>query len=552
METRKIALILAGGVSLGSYEAGVLTELLYALERLNEKAQADGGPRFVLDVMTGSSAGGMTAMLVSRIMMYDLAGRRHDLFRAWVEDIDILKLMENVPPNALLSKEVIVEIARRYIVEGANDPPTRPASFAPDELLLSLSLSNMHGVDYAIPYAWAGEGEGEAFVSTFFSDGVRFTIRRRDLPDQQTWQTIVDSAIACGNFPIAFQPQPLHREADDYPGSMQASSGFFPRNLLFLDGGLFNNEPLREAIRLSAQADGGTIDPQRVFLLVDPSVNRSYHSSDIDLNAPLEAHFVQMLNMIQGESMARDWLRTNRVNVELGWRDDLVSELARMIRSSSIERSDEVADQLHELADSIVEQKRTLFGSRYPDDYLERSLEKVERQHEDEIRSLATGDVDAVAKRKILARLVFVLNNVAGLQNKSELRLALIGSAPRETAGDQLYAFGGFFDQEWREHDYRRGRIKARKVLPGILGESYPEEQDEEGRPVKDYIIPAAWKRFPQAEMRDADPGLRAAFREVVLERISEILKRIGLPSSLVWMAKKLYISKKVDQLLEL
>ena len=56
MKTRKIALILAGGVSLGSYEAGVLTELLYALQSLNATAEAEGRPTFVLDVMTGSSA----------------------------------------------------------------------------------------------------------------------------------------------------------------------------------------------------------------------------------------------------------------------------------------------------------------------------------------------------------------------------------------------------------------------------------------------------------------------------------------------------------------
>ena len=49
---KKIALILAGGVSLGSYEAGVLTELLYALETLNATALQEGRPRYVLDVMT--------------------------------------------------------------------------------------------------------------------------------------------------------------------------------------------------------------------------------------------------------------------------------------------------------------------------------------------------------------------------------------------------------------------------------------------------------------------------------------------------------------------
>ena len=552
METRKIALILAGGVSLGSYEAGVLTELLYALEALNQRAEANGGPRFVLDVMTGSSAGGMTAVLVSRIMLYDLAARRGDLFRAWVEDIDILRLMQNVPPNALLSKDVINEIAQRYVIEGADTPPRQAASFAPDRLRLSLSLSNMHGIDYAIPYAWpGGSGEGE-FVSTFFSDGARFEIDRHVPPGRETWQHIMDVAIACGNFPLAFQPQPLYRGAGDYPGSLQAASGFFPRELLFLDGGLFDNEPLREAIHLAAEADGGTVDPRRVFVLVDPSVNRSYHNPYIDLGAPLEKHLLQMLGMIQGESIALDWLRTNRVNVEIGWRDNLVGELARMLRACSIERSDEVADQFDQLANSIIAKKKGLFGARYADDYLQTSLAKIVEQHRAEYESLAAAGPGPTVKQRILATLVFILNNVAGLQNKSEICLALIGSAPGETAGDQLYAFGGFFNQEWRAHDYRRGRIKAHKLLPGILGVSYPEEQDEEGRSVPDYTIPPEWQHFPDVEMKDADPGLRMAFRDLALKRIAEALKRIGLPSSLVWIANQFYIKKKMDEILEL
>ena len=66
---KKVALIIAGAVSLGSYEAGALTELLYALDKLNKKSNEEGnGNAYELDVITGASAGSLTAAMVARII----------------------------------------------------------------------------------------------------------------------------------------------------------------------------------------------------------------------------------------------------------------------------------------------------------------------------------------------------------------------------------------------------------------------------------------------------------------------------------------------------
>ncbi|MGF1536934.1 MAG: patatin-like phospholipase family protein [Elainellaceae cyanobacterium] len=148
---RNIALVIAGGASLGSYEAGVMTELLYALEYLN-RTRKPNEPEYVIDVITGGSAGALTAALTARIMMYDTKARSR-LYEAWVERIDIVELMRRAPGNAILSKEVIRSLAQELIVDGTGEVANRTdvASFAPRALRLGLSLSNMNGIDYALP-----------------------------------------------------------------------------------------------------------------------------------------------------------------------------------------------------------------------------------------------------------------------------------------------------------------------------------------------------------------------------------------------------------------
>ncbi len=93
---KRLAITIAGAVSLGSYEAGVLYELMRAIRTNNEAAQTEDQKIYV-DVITGASAGGMTAAMVSQRLMYDanaLEGETSNvLYRAWVERISLMGLV---------------------------------------------------------------------------------------------------------------------------------------------------------------------------------------------------------------------------------------------------------------------------------------------------------------------------------------------------------------------------------------------------------------------------------------------------------------------------
>jgi predicted acylesterase/phospholipase RssA len=56
--SKRLAITIAGAVSLGGYEAGVLYELLRAIAAYNNAAQTEDS-KIYIDVITGASAGGM-------------------------------------------------------------------------------------------------------------------------------------------------------------------------------------------------------------------------------------------------------------------------------------------------------------------------------------------------------------------------------------------------------------------------------------------------------------------------------------------------------------
>lgn len=528
MAKRKIAVTMAGGVSLGAYEAGVVTELLHALETRNR----EHGDELELDVMTGGSAGSLTSALVARIMMYDLPGRRRHLFDAWVDNTDIRGLLGPGPANALFSKALIRSVSARYVTEGDLEVVQR-ATFAPEELRLTFSLSNMSGVDYALPFFQPLQGE--RFVSTLFSDQKSFLLKRD--AGREQWQSVVEHAIASGNFPVAFAPQALKRVQSDYRGAEKLR--LFEDTLAFLDGGIFNNEPLREAIAQARDADGGVIDEERLFLLIDPQIDRS-RAAEIDPEETLRRHVLRLVAIVVGESQARDWLRTERVNRELRWRDELVSALADLLAATPVTAAEPLVGELDRQAGEVMRAKRGRFPDRYEGGYVGRSLERVRQKHASQYQRLAGDD----ARQRIFERLVFLINNVAGLQNKAVVQPVLIGSDPTKTAGDQLAGFGGFFDRDWRAHDFRQGRIQAHEILRDVLGAYEPEAEH-----ASDYEIPAEWRDFPNVTMQDADRGVRRELRGLATDRVMDAL-RDDVPWLLRGVVKRFVVRRTIGKLL--
>src|SRR5690606_6769724 len=109
------------------------------------------------------------------------------------------------------------------------------------------------------------------------------------LAGQRLWRKIAATTIASGAFPLAFEPVVLERDAWEYgplwPKSFaSAERETFP--FTFADGGVFNNEPVREAFRmaafLDAHDDPATFD--RLIVFVDPFVDVPVLRTRLDLH----------------------------------------------------------------------------------------------------------------------------------------------------------------------------------------------------------------------------------------------------------------------------
>jgi hypothetical protein len=92
--SKKLAITSSGAVSLGSYEAGVLCDVLDAVCQHNNDPTTIADDRIVIDVLTGASAGDMTAIVQK--LLYS-AGEfqgpyNNPLYNLWVKRISLAGL----------------------------------------------------------------------------------------------------------------------------------------------------------------------------------------------------------------------------------------------------------------------------------------------------------------------------------------------------------------------------------------------------------------------------------------------------------------------------
>lgn len=291
---RNLAVVISGAVSLGSYEAGVMYEVLEAIARHNERAQ-DESQQIKIDKITGASAGGMTAAILAQNLLYDDGSLRspydNKLYKAWVEMIDIIPLLQNKKEDqkkSLLGVNIIESIAHQLLVSeetlkeqnGSGSLRQHPA--AANRLRVGIAMANMNGYTYEIPTTTADR----PFGYTRFKDQLMCEVERKPdstsslqelalVPDatglhwqaagDMTWGMLREAGISSGAFPLAFPLRKITRSGFKHS---QPENRFAEREgpFLYTDGGVFENEPvgLAHALLESQQ------DANRFYLLIKP------------------------------------------------------------------------------------------------------------------------------------------------------------------------------------------------------------------------------------------------------------------------------------------
>ena len=542
---KRLAITVSGAVSLGTYEAGVLYEVLYAIGQHNQNPQTTGDEKIYIDVLTGASAGGMSVAVAAQKLLYDADSLNdpysNPLYQAWVQDIDIaglLALGKDEPCDcSIFSSDLISKLANQFICgryeTGSLPAPKTHAAISPERTLkLGLALSNLNGIDYGRSTLADGE-----FIYSRFQDEFGRTLSLVD-DDEATWRSIAEAAVACGAFPIAFRPRDIQRTRAEFNDRdiVAENLGPDPLKFTYTDGGVFQNEPLGLAKNFVDEIDRHLGADSRAYLFVSPDPKLS--RADRKFSAAQGSYWTilgKLARAILYESRFQDWIRAEQVNEQVDLFNQRAQQLYALFENGTLNANalapvSSVLLKQFFPADSDLQAARTQLRQQFAAEYtdLERS------NHES-----ADAWMDAI----------LLLEMASGLHGKDEMYIYTVTASAQELAGAQLMAFLGFFDQTFRQHDYDIGRTKAREFLTrGVTQLKGPlpllRYTPQPIRPID--------SKLTGARITDAPVETRKALRQRLTDRVDIVLKEAGLAYPMRRAVELLYTNRKIDQFLAL
>lgn len=304
---------MGGGVSLGTFCGGALGEAVRVLWDWNRRP----GKSVEIDVCAGASAGAISLAMMLRTLANpdstsaalgskdpasDPGSRVKEAQRyAWVRQVDIEKLAGKEPEGgwrSVLDRSELDRIAEQLLAWTPGGQPD--ATLLAPRILLHNALTNLNGLPYESLAGWADAGRTvdgsthaltDALSTAAHKDRRVFDLRFPTHPDEPThpssleqavtspssWEKIAGTALACGAFPLAFEPVVLEREAAEYPALQRQAFGGAPSALFsYCDGGVLENDPMGDALALCRAVDEARpLGPndERLVVYIDPNVS---------------------------------------------------------------------------------------------------------------------------------------------------------------------------------------------------------------------------------------------------------------------------------------
>ncbi len=512
----RIALVLGGGASLGSYIGGAVSEIIQAVEGNRRRN------RVVIDVITGASAGALNAALAARCLSVN-RNLLPWIEKAWVEAADASVLLDPARPQREGWLDVsALEDLTRALVDTAPASDDEASKAGGKTIRIGFTLANLYGVPYDRRYGFLNEPD-RSFGTRVHTDDIRFELTGKTRAGTPVWSELADAAVASASFPFAFPPRRIGRNLSDYPGARLAVGPGGKIDMWYLDGGLFDNAPLGLAKDL-VELDEGHRAEDRRYLFVEPALETAgpgHHGFEGPPHT-LGGMASALARAVLGQGAARDWHTANRINSRLEILRALVERLPDLAPDLADTRDLALGRYIGELAEHVAEVRvadRGPVGGGSDDpagDYLDAEIDRIDA---DPAYADALAQADSRAARARLAKLVFVLEAAAGLQEKDVLPLYLVApDSGQALAGDFLGNFGGFFHREWRANDFRAGRRDARRVIEETLSDVISYDPGDKGNYRVEKIDPSF----------DAIPAAgKARLRELVDGEADRVLSEL-------------------------
>ncbi len=374
--TFHIGIAMAGAVSAGAYTAGVIDYLLETLEKW-EQAKAHnrrvgpGSPEYdpsvpmhnvVLEVMGGSSAGGMTAA-VTTLALYEGfepvgdpgSGQdvKNKLWDTWVNLNDQKKMTtleqmlgtadidDTGQVHALLNSRPIDAIADRAnnLTQIGQLPP-----YISSQLEVIMTVTSMTGIPLAVDFFDAERGgpkeeelpahrmylhKGIAHFRAGQSDEVLLHTVPFDPHDEGSRDLLIQCAKATGAFPLGLKARVLKDirlsylramiyrtfgfekiQSEDYlEPSIRLDTDRESFDLVAVDGGTINNEPFGEVIRSMEERCKSHGDPYAI-LMIDPFPNfegeEEENTESIEQSPTILALVPDLVGALRSQAMVKE------------------------------------------------------------------------------------------------------------------------------------------------------------------------------------------------------------------------------------------------------
>ncbi len=373
-----LGIAMAGAVSAGAYTAGVMDYLLETLQRWQEakdknKELGEDHPEYdpsipmhdvVIDVMGGSSAGGMTAAITALGLFEGVNLKEWDpnkkrLYDSWVNlndnATDLLTIEQLLDTSdiekigelpSLLNSTAIDQIAdrARHLFKTDQLPP-----YIAKDMEVILTITSLRGIPIAVNFfdkkksKKKQEEQNEADqlpahkmylhkgVAHFKLDLDGTGTPKHTVPfhpeNESLKDLLLDCAKATGAFPIGLKARKLegihldyvknmvyrmfgieHSEDDPEVQAVEIQSSSNPFNLVAVDGGTVNNEPFGEIIkaleeRCAYEGDNHAvimIDPFPNFGKQEPKEEEIRHPSNVIELLP------SLLGAIRAQAMVKE------------------------------------------------------------------------------------------------------------------------------------------------------------------------------------------------------------------------------------------------------
>ena len=310
-KTFNFGLCLAGAVSAGAYTAGVLDYLFEVLDRW-EKARSAGFKvpkhNVKLNVINGTSAGGMTAIIAARALSDSLQpvtkDKRTDeaykaknlLYNTWVnldrkngKEFDFNQLLDTsdlkADANSLVNADFIDDIAKGAVTKSDQH---LNKSYLNANLELLVTLTNLIGLPYYYRFKGAVQNY-DRFITSNHVDYYHFMLQNGsdtkkgrmplDFKTGAFMEEAREAAIATGAFPVGLKARELKREKafiNDNEIINYSHPDLLPDSIrtINVDGGVVNNEPFEITEKILDNYDQNNAKKSSEFskfqVLVDP------------------------------------------------------------------------------------------------------------------------------------------------------------------------------------------------------------------------------------------------------------------------------------------